>query len=348
LFIFLSLIILSAAGIGFVLWTLKNTPEEEKAIPINSPTQPLKSPDKETEEDGSQEINSLLNKFNFNFKNKKKKISLENDPLPTGTASLKTIPAEDSSIPLDQDIIKENFDQLEKLLKEKNTALENSEQALNNELKNRQEFEKIKILLETELFDTRQKAKKVQEELTSTSQESQQYKEKLVLLKEKADELEQKLTEKEKDLNELLKRLEEKQKTADLPKEKEETILFKQEPPVDPTTEKDKVAEFDLTQPLEILPQNPLAEDDQENIRPKIKEKDHKKEFFKIFDELVEIPDPNTPLGDENPYPDSEKNSEEKTEEKSELTNDDVKDVFPQDGFLKLKPDIIDDDGKVL
>ena len=343
--IFFLLIILSTAGIAFVLWALQKNPEEKTIAlePIDNKVS--ENPDKLPVEGSSQEINSLLNKFNFSFKSKKQKLSLENElpalapqknnPSPKssamGTASLKTSPADESD-PLAENNLKENFEQLEKLLKEKNAALENSERALNNELKNRQDFEKLKTLLETELLDTRQKAKKAQEELTSTSQESQEYKEKLLLLKEKADQLEQKISEKEIDVNVLLKRLEENQKDS-LTK----PVLLKKSTQ-NTTIEETEATEVNLTQneekPLEILPQEPTKEEDQEDIQPKIHEKDHKKDFFKFYDESVEEPNTLT--------------TSESSDEKAELTNEQVKEIFPEDGFLKLKPDIIDDEGKIL
>ncbi|MCA9400462.1 MAG: hypothetical protein KC713_02460 [Candidatus Omnitrophica bacterium] len=61
--------------------------------------------------------------------------------------------------------LKEKHKTLENLLKEKTEALDKSETNLKNEQKNRKDFNKVKDILEKELSDTKDRAKKLQSEL---------------------------------------------------------------------------------------------------------------------------------------------------------------------------------------
>ncbi|MBF0523411.1 MAG: hypothetical protein HQL24_10215 [Candidatus Omnitrophica bacterium] len=170
--IFIFLILISIVGVGFIFINLKKetSPEEQKGSAAETPA--IKT--------STQEVDSLLNQFNFNI-GKGKKIA-ENDltktPLriePLGTASLTTSPVEEKlsmTNPHNSDIL-EKYTKLEQLLQEKNKALKTAEDALNNELKNRQDFEKIKSLLENELMETKQRLKNAQFEINSFKERSE-------------------------------------------------------------------------------------------------------------------------------------------------------------------------------
>lgn len=97
-----------------------------------------------------------------------------------------------SSLALDELNNKQN--KLEQLIKEKNEQLEKTQKALDSEINNRKEFNKVKDLLEKELKDTRDKSKVLQKEVGELQQENQNYKQQITQLEEKNKDLIQKET----------------------------------------------------------------------------------------------------------------------------------------------------------
>lgn len=193
--LFYIVVILSVIGVAAVFWLLKKeeassgeplrdfNPEETlpEAAPLaggKPPASPLSG------------ITSVFSQMMEKF-NPAKKAALQEEPsadkeeTASGTASITTSePAgtvvedllsaeEKKQIETEMDLtaqlsaLQEKYDQLDKLFKEKSQALEAAEESVQNELKNRKEFNKVKDLLEKELKDTKDKARNTQVELTS-------------------------------------------------------------------------------------------------------------------------------------------------------------------------------------
>lgn len=143
----------------------------------------------------------------------------------TGTAAIKVAPAEepagetslsreeeksiekeiDMSIRLNE--LREKYDKLDALFNEKSAELEKTKTLLDNEIKNRKEFNKVKDLLEKELKDSKDKARDVQVELNNAQMESESHKKRAARLEEKITGLEKSVLEKEDKIGELVKRL---------------------------------------------------------------------------------------------------------------------------------------------
>ncbi len=103
--------------------------------------------------------------------------------------------------------LKEKYELLDRLFKEKSSALEKSEESLQNELKNRKEFNKVKDILEKELKDTKDKARNVQAEMNASQAEAESDQKRINQLEEKVTKLEKTMIAKEDEISDLRKRL---------------------------------------------------------------------------------------------------------------------------------------------
>ncbi|MBF0521722.1 MAG: hypothetical protein HQL24_01555 [Candidatus Omnitrophica bacterium] len=364
--IFFILIIFSLGGIGFIFANLKKEESPGKEPPTllktPEPSKPSALLDKKpVVKESAQEIDVLLSQFNFNIGKKKSTLSQEEnfssekdatikDNL--GTASLKTAPA-DESLSLPNNTTEEKYKKMDQLLQEKNKTLETLEQGLNSELRNRQDFDKVKTLLTEELETAKQKTKKAQDGLSAVFKENQEYKEQIAELKQRLNYLEKNLLEKDQEVEELLKRLKQdqqnsfaspiNQQTQRPPKiEKSEDIILTEVNP-QRTSEEIKLSELnliDITQdsPRTILPSADIVpidigQSNADNSRPDIQEESSQDKIIQFHEE------------------DAQKNPKTLIpKKKTGLTKKDIEYVFPEDGFLKLNPDIAenDEEGKIL
>lgn len=103
--------------------------------------------------------------------------------------------------------LKEKYELLDRLFKEKSSTLEKAEESLQNELKNRKEFNKVKDILEKELKDTKDKARNVQAEMSAFQTEAESYQKRINQLEEKVTKLEKIVITKEDEISDLRKRL---------------------------------------------------------------------------------------------------------------------------------------------
>ncbi len=103
--------------------------------------------------------------------------------------------------------LKQKYETLDKLLKEKSSLLERNEEALQNELKNRKDFNKVKDILEKELKETKERARGLQVELTDAMAASEGHKKRITQIEEKTTKLQKTILEKDDEINNLLKRL---------------------------------------------------------------------------------------------------------------------------------------------
>ena len=99
------------------------------------------------------------------------------------------------------------YEKLDKIFKEKNDEFEKVLKELENETKNRKEFNKVKDLLEKEIKDLRDKNHKLQLELSAANAEAENHKKKATQLDDKISARDKEIREKEKQIDELVKRM---------------------------------------------------------------------------------------------------------------------------------------------
>jgi len=125
------------------------------------------------------------------------------------------LPSGDKEHMDDFDELQKKYDRLDELLNEKNQDLEKTQESLSRELRNRNEFEKIKNVLEEELMAVKGRSRNFQGEIANISQESENQKKRIFELEEKAESLGQNLLKKEEEVFHSLKKLQDLQKELD-------------------------------------------------------------------------------------------------------------------------------------
>lgn len=75
------------------------------------------------------------------------------------------------------------YEKLDSLFQEKSELLEKMDRALNNEIKNRNEFENLKSLLEDEIENGKEKRRQMQDELNNLKMENENLRDKLAQLR---------------------------------------------------------------------------------------------------------------------------------------------------------------------
>ena len=171
----------------------------------------------------SQEERPILSLKDVLLKEKNKSFKMEEPK--EGTASLKITPIETPNIKpslsnedeknIEEEItfatelseLKEKHQRLDKLFIERTQEYEKNKSALDSELRNRKEFNKVRDLLEKELSDTKDRLRKTQAEAASTKMETENYKKRIHQLEEKATKLEKEILAKEKEIDHLGERL---------------------------------------------------------------------------------------------------------------------------------------------
>ncbi len=103
--------------------------------------------------------------------------------------------------------LKQKYEKLDELFKERSAEYEKTKTALDNEQKIRKEFNKVKDILEKELSETKEKARKTQADFISAQAEGEGYKKRISQIEEKVNKLEKEILAKEKEIDNLVKRL---------------------------------------------------------------------------------------------------------------------------------------------
>ncbi len=238
-------------------------------------------------------------------------------PAPTmGTAALsvKLIPPppalskeEEKSLQTHIDIslqlteLKTKYEKINMLLTEKNIELDKTKIALENELKNRKEFNKVKDLLEKEIKDTKDRARDVQNELGNTQSESDSFKKRIHQLEEKVTNLEQEIVQKE----EMLEQVAQKKAALNqnppvpVPMPQAATMGRAQSPaPSQPAAPVNPVPPSEL--PAQSIPAEPASENP-EATKPLTNPSTEAEKFLKLNPDIVsETPNP---PGAEPPQP---------------------------------------------
>lgn len=253
-------------------------------------------------------------------------------PPPTGTASIRVAPVpedtsknenlltdkdkkaleEEINVSLEYNELKEKYEKLDQLFKEKSAELDKSEKALNNELKIRKEFNKVKDILEKELKDTKDKCRDTEVKLNNSETENEGHKKRIGQLEEKVNQLQKELLSKESKIDELVKRLQTfaSPTTASTPPVREGI-----QTPVTDTTQK--------TSNPEVPPEPPheTAEIQTPSQASTPKEPEATQEFLSLKEDVLANPsqpsqEPTTPEP-ENPQTDSPQTAQEKSAENS-------------------------------
>ncbi|MBF0384636.1 MAG: hypothetical protein HQL27_02070 [Candidatus Omnitrophica bacterium] len=111
-----------------------------------------------------------------------------------GSASLTTSPIGAGIVSSELD---QKYNKVDQMLNEKTKELDRIKSALDNEVRNRGEFDKVKSLLEGEITALRNNNKDLQNEVKSNNLALEDYRKKIALLEEKATRLEKELAQKE-------------------------------------------------------------------------------------------------------------------------------------------------------
>ncbi|MGE0267412.1 MAG: hypothetical protein AB7S78_03000 [Candidatus Omnitrophota bacterium] len=147
----------------------------------------------------------------------KENINNRNEPAGTGTASLTTTHYDDageqnsSSAKREQESSahleewKNKYEKLEALFHENSRKLAQAEDQLTNELKNREDFFKLKAILESEIKEVKDRAKELQFSLKNARMETEQQKIQAEQLKDKAADLEEAILEKNLEMDRMKK-----------------------------------------------------------------------------------------------------------------------------------------------
>lgn len=94
---------------------------------------------------------------------------------------------------------KKKYEKLDALFKEKSQQLEKAGNSLDNEIKNREDFFKLKAILESEIKEVKDRARDLQHALKNARMETEQQKLQAEQLKNKVTELEETIQEKNQD-----------------------------------------------------------------------------------------------------------------------------------------------------
>lgn len=197
--------LLKKLGIG-----KKNVTEENAGIPGEEPLLPLRGYREKQEEEGAAVQNEVIPLLR---EPRTGSVSIMVEKTDEASSAGKLTSSEEEKIDKEIELtsqlneLKEKHEILDRLFKEKSAALEKSEEALQNELKNRKEFNKVKDILEKELKETKDKARSLQVDLNSAGTEAEGHKSHVNQLEERVTKLQKTILEKDDEINNLLKRL---------------------------------------------------------------------------------------------------------------------------------------------
>ncbi len=219
-------------------------------------------------------------------------------------------------------------EKLDALLKEKGAELEETKKSLDNELRTRKEFNKVKDILEKEIRDLKDKTRSVQVGHDDAMAEGANHKKRVIQLEEKVTKLEKNLLEKEDKVNELVKRMQTfaSPSTASTPPTAEEPAKEKIAPEPPPENQPEPVTE---ETPAAKPPQQPKEAQTQPPAEPSPKSQPEP-----VAEETPSEPEP--PI-EEVPVPESPQ--QPKTEEAQEPEEPPQKEEF-----LKLQPDVLSEE----
>lgn len=184
--------------------------------------------------------------------------------------------------------LQQKYERVEKILKERTEELEQAKTDLDNEVKNRKEFNKVKDLLEKEISETKEKTRKAQVELASAQSEKDSYKMRISQLEDKVSKLQKAILEKEKEIEELAAKM-----GVSLPTKEREDVIRD-----DP---------YGITMPATVekdTPQAPKAESIIEPSPPPVEEPLQDKENPDKFPPPIEPAEEPAPIIEFEPEPD--------------------------------------------
>ncbi|MCK5014873.1 MAG: hypothetical protein KAS66_13760 [Candidatus Omnitrophica bacterium] len=326
-------------------------------------------------------LTDILKKLNIGGKDSESENIPETTPLPslkeyfenesknapsdepeTGTASLKTIPAEEPAEkhPLPETATQEDtqeklalssqldelqmkYEKLDVLFNEKSAELQKTKESLDNEIKNREEFNKVKKLLEQEIRDSKDRTRNVQAEGEDAKSEIERHEKMTSQLEEKIAQMEKDLVEKEDKISDLLKRL--------------QTFASPSTAATPPTFEKDKAEGYfiDTHQDLsDHKDENTQEEAPQHNTENPPQTEEPPKDDMQKNDEeegpVEEAPSEEIlkDIGGANQDDVTTKASSPFETEPPEPYEEPSPDVEPQEkiSFLKLQPDVVSDESE--
>ncbi|GEM_PF-3273302 len=212
-------VLICGIGLGIIGWVLlkKDTSKEEKLSPDLLLDRPAAVP-----KDAPKMVSSTLSK------EEEKHIEEEID------------------LTLQMHELKEKYEKLDSLFKEKSSELEKIQRSLETELRTRKEFNKVKDILEKELKDVKDRSHNVQIELISAKTETEGCQKRINQLEAKVTKLEKEILRKEQEIENLIKKQGKLEPPKNIPPVTPPTeIPTKEEAPTDVKTEIKNEEEID-------------------------------------------------------------------------------------------------------
>ena len=271
----------------------------------------------------------------------------------TGTASIKTVPADepveekplpepqveekkDEGTPMPSSELSElqgKYEKLDALFKEKSTELQKTQESLENEVQNRKEFSTVKDLLEKELKDSKDRTRDIKVEGENTKSEIERHQKRAALLEEKMALLEKDLVEKDDKINDLVKCLQ-----TEEPPESQEAA-----PALGEANVPEAIFASPATAATPPVMEEPKKE---EEVAPAMPEETPPPDEKPIEPEVPEMPAeeeaPSVEVPSENENTPQVSNSfEAEPPEPYEEPSEDAEPEEAEGGFLKLQPDIV-------
>ena len=328
---------------------LKKLPIEDilKKLNIGKKNDPEPEPEPELA-DSSEE--TPLSRLKEHFQQQPEDIPAD-DPQ-TGTASIKTVPADkpvkekplpepqgeekeapaSSSSELNE--LQEKYEKLDALFKEKGAELQKAQESLENEVRDRKEFNTVKDLLEKELKDSKDRTRDIKVEGENTKSEIERHQKRAALLEEKMALLERELVEKDDKINDLVKRLQ-----TEEPPESQETAPALGEAPIP-----EAIFASPATAATPPVMEEPKKEEDiapAPEETPPPDEKPSEPEAPEVPAE-EEVPSVEIPSEENKDTPQASSSFEaEPPEPYEEPSEDEEPEGADEGGFLKLQPDIV-------
>ena len=324
---------------------LKKLPIEDilKKLNIGKKDDPEPEPEPKLE-DGSEE--TPLSQLKEHFQQQPEDIPA--DEPQTGTASIKTVPAdkpvEEKPLPEPQGEEKEapssssselnklqgKYEKLDALFKEKGAELQKAQESLENEVRDRKEFNTVKDLLEKELKDSKDRTRDIKVEGENTKSEIERHQKRAALLEEKMALLERELVEKDDKINDLVKRLQ-----TEEPPESQEAAPALEEAPVP-----EAIFASPATAATPPVMEEPKKEEDVAPAPEETPPPDEKPSE----PEAPEVPAEKEAPSVEIPSQASSSFEAEPPEPYEEPSEDEEPEGVAEGGFLKLQPDIVSDE----
>ncbi len=171
--------------------------------------------------------------------------------------------------------VKEKHLKLEQLFKEKSEELDRIQRSLDNELRNRKDFNKVKDILEKESKETKDRLKEIQGELINSRTENDGYKKRIQQFEDKATKLEKEIIAKENEIedlkNQTIQKISEKIKIDPIPTAQIKPIVLENTDHLPIVSQKKELTEYQNNDLENTIPQKQTQKSESQESNEYIK-----------------------------------------------------------------------------